>query len=69
MPNEEYQELVRLAGDESRQRLIDGAPKSLRDPLCICLAPVSDAELPTLLGDLGGHDLHELLVAFDAADL
>jgi pyruvate dehydrogenase E1 component len=68
MPNEEYQEVVRLTGAEARERIIAGAPAVARDQLRICLDPVSDAELPALLSDLGGHDLHELLASFAAAD-
>src|SRR5262249_32680656 len=37
MPNEEYQELVRLPGDEARQRLIGEAPANVRDDLTACL--------------------------------
>jgi pyruvate dehydrogenase E1 component len=67
MPNEEYQDLVRLSGAEARDRVICGTP-SERDALNKCLKPTTDAELPTLLGDLGGHDLAELLNAFKQAD-
>jgi pyruvate dehydrogenase E1 component len=63
MPNEEYQELVRTPGDAARARLLDHAPE-----LEACLAGTSDADLPRLLGDLGGHDLSELLQAFHRAD-
>jgi pyruvate dehydrogenase E1 component len=68
MPNEEYQELVRLPGDEARARLIDEAPARCRQDLSSCLLDTPDAELPRLLGDLGGHDLGELLTAFQKAD-
>jgi len=68
MSNEDYQELVRLPGPAAREWLIEGAPAAARDALRRCLADVDDADLPRLLGDLGGHDLHELLQAFDAAD-
>ena len=63
MPNEEYQELVRMPGEVARARLIDQAPELKK-----CLADSSDAELTRLLGDLGGHDLGELLDAFLRAD-
>jgi pyruvate dehydrogenase E1 component len=68
MPNEEYQELVRLPGEAARARLIDEAPASQRDDLARCVASTSDSALPRLLGDLGGHDLAELLEAFHHAD-
>ncbi|MBV9174144.1 MAG: pyruvate dehydrogenase [Chloroflexi bacterium] len=68
MPNEEYQEVVRLSGTEARERMIECAAAVARDQLRTCLDQFSDAELPALLGDLGGHDLHELLVSFSAAD-
>jgi pyruvate dehydrogenase E1 component len=68
MPNEEYQELVRLDGAAARERLIDQAPDAQRDDLATCLRDVRDTELPTLLGDLGGHDLAELLRAFHDTD-
>src|SRR5262249_19702649 len=68
MPNEEYQELVRLPGEAARARLIDEAPGGLRKNLTACLSSTTDADLPRLLGDLGGHDLAELLDAFKRAD-
>ncbi|MBI3976851.1 MAG: pyruvate dehydrogenase [Chloroflexi bacterium] len=67
MSNEEYQFLIRQSGPEIRRRLTDsarpGAPEVAR-----CLADVADGALPSLLSDLGGHDLAELLAAFEAAD-
>src|SRR5207253_1523823 len=39
-----------------------------RDALAACLAQTTDDDLPSLLGDLGGHDLDELLKAFRATD-
>ena len=68
MPNEEYQELVCLPSDTIRERLIDDAPNEQRADLAACIADTPDAELPSLLGDLGGHDLGELLKAFHLAD-
>jgi pyruvate dehydrogenase E1 component len=68
MPNEEYQDLVRLPGAEAREQVVGGAPASDRDLLSTCLSEVADAELPALLGDLGGHDLLELLNSFKSAD-
>src|SRR5579859_1431669 len=68
MPNEDYQDLVRLPGPEARERVICSAPAAERDLLSKCLKKVDDTDLPGLLGDLGGHDLLELLKAFAAAD-
>jgi pyruvate dehydrogenase E1 component len=68
MPNEEYQDVVRLPGAEARERVVGGAPQVDHEPLAACLADTPDVELPALLGDLGGHDLGELLKAFHAAD-
>ena len=63
MPNEEYQELVRLPGQAARERLIAQAPRAHES-----VEDVADEDLPSLLGDLGGHDLAELLHAFERAD-
>src|SRR5919197_5095300 len=68
MANEEYQELVRMPGALARQRLVEGAPASVRAALAQSVAHVADDDLPGLLGDLGGHDLAELLAAFREAD-
>jgi pyruvate dehydrogenase E1 component len=68
MPNEEYQDLVRLSGAEARERVVCGAPEAERDALATALHDVSDPQLPALLGDLGGHDLKELLEVFHSAD-
>jgi pyruvate dehydrogenase E1 component len=68
MPNEEYQDLVRLTGAEARDRVVGAAPPADRDALTACLSETTDDKLPALLGDLGGHDLRELLAAFRASD-
>ncbi|MBV9577542.1 MAG: pyruvate dehydrogenase [Chloroflexi bacterium] len=68
MLNEEYQDIVRLPGDAARERLIGGAPADQQADLSRAVADTSDADLPRLLGDLGGHDLGELLTAFERAD-
>jgi pyruvate dehydrogenase E1 component len=68
MPNEEYQDLVRLSGADARERVVADASQADRDALAACLADVDDAKLPSLLGDLGGHDLGELLNAYRQAD-
>ncbi len=67
MSNEEYQLLVRLPGDELRRRFItvDGQ----KDPhLEELLAPISDEELPVVVGNLGGHDLAEMIAVLEEAD-
>ena len=56
MDNEEYQALIRLPGEQSRARLVAALP-DLRS----VLHGVSDEELPSVLANLGGHDLAELL--------
>ena len=56
MSNQEYQALIRLSGPELRPRLAQGN-KGLEE----LLQSVSDDELPTLLANLGGHDLPELI--------
>ena len=60
MSNEEYQALIRLPGDELRSRLIavDGVDNS---ELASVIHHISDEELPTVVSNLGGHDLEELL--------
>jgi pyruvate dehydrogenase E1 component len=67
MSNEEYQALIRLPGVPLRERLLAGAGAA-RAELAATLEATPDDELPALLADLGGHDLHELLVKFAEAD-
>ena len=66
MPNEAYQHLIRLAGAQLRERILDFTPypEKLRD----ILRAVPDAALPSVVANLGGHDLPELARAFAAAD-
>ena len=66
MSNEEYQTLIRLPGPVLRPRLIGSGPHA--DDIASTIVEVPDAELPSLLADLAGHDLAELLEAFAAAD-
>ena len=67
MSNEEYQLLVRLPGDELRQRFIvvDGRKDMVLEEL---LEPISDEELPGIIGNLGGHDLTEMIRVMEEAD-
>jgi len=67
MSNEEYQVLIRRPGVDARARLVEGAPANRRDDLAGVLREISDAELPGILADLGGHDIRELISALDAA--
>ncbi|HEX2913902.1 MAG TPA: 1-deoxy-D-xylulose-5-phosphate synthase N-terminal domain-containing protein [Chloroflexia bacterium] len=66
MSNEEYQTLLRLDGASLRSKIVRGPHAGSLEKL---LADISDADLPGLIGNLGGHDLNELLAAFRQADL
>ncbi len=63
MPNEEYQALIRLDGAILRPRLVGSSPALQR-----LLADVSDAELPAILANLGGHDMETLLAVLAESD-
>ncbi len=67
MSNEEYQLLVRLPGQELRQRFVtvDGHKDTRLEEL---LASISDEELPGVIGNLGGHDLVEMIRVLEEAD-
>ena len=67
MSNGEYQALIRLDGATLRQRLIDGTSVD-RQQLADVIAPISDDELPGIIGDLGGHDLVEVIRALGRVD-
>lgn len=62
MDNEEYQALIRLPGAQSRERLVTAFPE-----LQTVLQDVTDADLPSVIANLGGHDLAELLSVLDRA--
>ncbi|HUH06222.1 MAG TPA: hypothetical protein VML96_00310 [Egibacteraceae bacterium] len=64
MPNEHYQSLFGLDGDELRKRFLDGAPGEV---VAFCDS-IADDELAPLVTDLGGHDLASLLEAYAACD-
>jgi pyruvate dehydrogenase E1 component len=64
MPNEHYQSLFGLAGEQLRERFLDGAPPGVDRSL----AGVPDDELAPLVTDLGGHDLPTMLAAYAACD-
>ena len=64
MPNEHYQSLFGLSGEQLRERFTDGAPPGADR----ALADVSDEELVPLLTDLGGHDMASMLAAYAACN-
>ncbi len=64
MPNERYQSLFRLGGEELRDRFLEGAEPGLAD----LIADLSDADLPSVIQDLAGHDLKSLIGCFRACD-
>jgi pyruvate dehydrogenase E1 component len=57
MPNEHYQSLFGLDGEEIRARFLDGAPAEVER----FVAGIPDDDLAALVTDLGGHDLASLL--------
>ncbi len=65
MTNEEYQRLLRSPNGEVRERLCGSASDARSDAL---LSDLSDVEVKALIRDLGGHDLADLIDAFDQAD-
>ena len=67
MSNEEYQLLVRLPGEELRRRFVtvNGHKDAHLEEL---LAPISDQALPGVIGNLGGHDLTEMIGVLEEAD-
>lgn len=66
MSNEEYQRLLRAPAAELRDRL-PGDGRGRRS-VAKLLGDLEDAEIAAAVRDLGGHDLHDLLEAFRAAD-
>ncbi len=64
MPNEQYQSLFALRGEDLRTRFLDGAPEGAVK----AVEGVSDDELAPLVQDLGGHDLASMLEAYRQAD-
>ena len=67
MSNEEYQLLVRLPGEELRRRFVtvNGQKDTHLEEL---LASISDEALPGVIGNLGGHDLAEMIGVLEEAD-
>jgi pyruvate dehydrogenase E1 component len=66
MPNEEYQRLLRSDAAELRERL-PGSGRGRRDVAAL-ISDLNDVELARAIRDLGGHDIPELLAAFNEAD-
>jgi len=64
MSNEDYQHLITLPGAEGRKRLGELAGANRSSVLSV-VASVSDEQLPTVLSNLGGHDLQALTRALD----
>ncbi len=70
MSNEEYQSLLRRQGTDIRTRLTHPlGPEQAEDrEIALALHETPNDQLPTLLSNLGGHDLNSLLYAFSFAD-
>jgi pyruvate dehydrogenase E1 component len=66
MPNEEYQRLLRSPVAELRERL-PGSGRGRREVVRI-VAELDDDQLLRAIRDLAGHDLRDLLDAFEQAD-
>ncbi len=64
MSNEHYQSLFRLSGSELRDHFLEGAARGVAETI----AGVRDKDLPSVVHDLGGHDLVELVRCFRACD-
>ena len=67
MSNEEYQALIRLPGAELRSRILDrqGIDKA---EIAAAIQDIPDETLPSVLSNLGGHDLEELLAMLSQAE-
>ena len=64
MPNERYQSLFAMSGEQVRERFTEGAPSEV---LAFC-EPLNDQDLKSLVTDLGGHNIESLLEAFAHCD-
>jgi pyruvate dehydrogenase E1 component len=65
--NAEYLRLLRLPGGTLRKALVTGADGVVDDVVDRLLADVSDEALPSLVADVGGHDLDLILEAYESA--
>lgn len=66
MSNAEYQRLLRAEPGELRARLPGGGPAA--GPLARLIDDLDDGELRAAVRDLGGHDLADLVAAYEAVD-
>jgi pyruvate dehydrogenase E1 component len=66
MTNEEYQRLLRLPPHEVREGLVGTGPSAAE--IRRCLADHRDEAVAAAAADLGGHDLGDLLAAFELAE-
>jgi pyruvate dehydrogenase E1 component len=66
MSNEEYQRILRSPRAEVRDRLVNG--NTGRSELRTLLHDLDDQEVASVVRDLGGHDLGDLLAAYREAD-
>ena len=65
MPNERYQSLFALRGAALRERFLADAPNAVQ----AWADRIDDADLGPLIQNLGGHDIGELLRAYQACDV
>jgi pyruvate dehydrogenase E1 component len=65
MGNEEYQRLLRTPAADLRDRL--PGDRKTSQPIRRILADLTDGEIAAALADLGGHDLGDLMAAYDQA--
>jgi pyruvate dehydrogenase E1 component len=63
MSNQEYQYLIRRPGDEVRAHLVATDREIVQ-----AIDALDDDELPAALGQLGGHDLAQLIDAFERCE-
>jgi len=64
MPNERYQSLFAMSGEQVRERFTEGAPSAV---VSFC-EKLNDEDLKVLVTDLGGHNIESLLEAFAQCD-
>ena len=64
MPNERYQSLFAMSGEQVRERFTEGAPSVV---VSFC-EKLNDEDLKVLVTDLGGHNIESLLHAFAQCD-
>ena len=67
MSNEEYQALIRLPGEELRSRIVNCEGIDNAEVASV-IQDIPDETLPSVLSNLGGHDLEELLAVLSQAE-